>query len=128
MTTTAAEALSSYRQVGNTSHLESANPVELIQALFHGALDSLALARGHLERGEVALKGEQIGRAISIVEGLRGALNDDAGSISTNLDRLYEYIGNRLLVANLENDGDALAEASRLLGELKGAWDAAVVR
>jgi flagellar protein FliS len=36
---------------------------------------------------------------------------------------LYDYMNQRLLQANLKNDPAILDEISRLLTELKGAWE-----
>ena len=77
-------------------------------------------------RGEIAAKGSQIGKAISIVDGLRMSLNPEAGAISQNLEDLYDYIARRLLEANLTNNADILDETAALLHEIKSAWDVLV--
>ena len=60
-----------------------------------------------------------------IDSGLRAALDKKAGGeIAEGLDALYEYMGSRLLQANLKNQVDILEEVQRLLGELRGAWNA----
>mgnify|MGYP002336209970 CR=1 FL=1 len=74
-----ASALQQYGQVGVQSGVACATPHRLIQMLFDGALDKLALARGHMQRGEVALKGSHIGWVISIIDGLRMSLDKEAG-------------------------------------------------
>jgi flagellar protein FliS len=43
--------------------------------------------------------------------------------LAQDLDALYGYMCLRLVFANLHNDPDVLDEVSRLLGEIKGAWD-----
>ena len=40
-----------------------------------------------------------------------------------HLEALYEYMGQRLLHANLHNDLAALKEISSLLQDLKSAWE-----
>lgn len=118
-------ALRQYQQVKTGAAVETANPHRLIQMLFEGALERIANAKGHLQRGEVAQKGEQIGKAIGIVGGLRGSLNDEAGGeIARNLEALYEYMERRLLQANLESNPAILDEVAGLLREIKIAWDA----
>ena len=78
---------------------------------------------------EVSMKGEAIGRAIGIVEGLRDALNMDAGGeVARNLDELYEYAAQRLLEGNLRNDVACLDEIAALLVEIQGAWEAIAPR
>jgi flagellar protein FliS len=117
-------ALQQYRQVKTGAGVESASPHRLIQMLFEGALERLASAKGHLQRGEIALKGEQIGKAIGIIGGLRESLNEEAGGeIARNLGALYDYMERRLFQANLTSDPALLDEVSGLLREVKAGWD-----
>jgi flagellar protein FliS len=93
--------------------------------LMEGGLSRMAQAKGALERGQTALKGELIGKAIAIVGGLREALNAEKGEeLAVKLDALYEYMMVRLSEANLKNDTAALEEVMGLLREVKTGWDA----
>lgn len=116
-------AVSAYQQVSTASGIDSATPHRLIQMLLDGALERIATAKGHLLRGETARKGEQIGKAISIVDGLRISLDPTAGEISQNLEDLYEYVGRRLLKVHVTDDVAILDEVAGLLREIKSAWD-----
>ena len=117
-------ALRAYRKMDVESGVSSATPKQLIQMLLRGALGRIAQAKGHMERGEVAKKGEAIGWGISIIDGLRASLNHEiGGEISTNLDRLYEYMSHQLLQANLNDDPELLDEVAALLQQIKEAWD-----
>jgi flagellar protein FliS len=112
-----------YVAVGNEAAVAEADPHRLIQMLLEGTLVRIAAAKDHLQHGDVALKGECIGQAMSILDGLRASLNAEAGGeIARNLDNLYEYMSHRLLEANLKNDAVRLDEVTRLLGEIKAAW------
>jgi flagellar protein FliS len=116
-------ALKQYHQVGVQAATAGASPHILIQMLIQGALDRVASAKGYMQRGEPE-KGMLISKAISILDGLREALNRDAGGeIADNLDRLYDYCQHRLLQSNVENDPAILDEVTRLLRGIKGAWD-----
>ena len=117
-------ALRQYQQVKTGAAVEGANPHQLIQMLYEGALERIAAARGHIQRGETARKGEQIGKAIGIIGGLREGLNEEAGGeIAGNLASLYEYMERRLFQANLESNTAILDEVAGLLREIKTAWD-----
>lgn len=117
-------AVKEYNKINITSSVEAANPHRLIQMLMQGALEKIAIAKGYLERGDVADKGLHISWAISIIEGLRSSLNLEAGGeIAQNLEDMYEYMIRRLLRANLENDINLLDEVSSLLQTVKSAWD-----
>lgn len=118
-------ALRQYDQVGVHAEVESASPHRLIQMLLEGALTKIATAKGHLQRGELGKKGENVGWAISIIEGLRSSLDAEAGgAIATDLERLYDYMIIRLVEGNAQNNPDTFDEVHRLLREIKGGWDA----
>lgn len=117
------EALKQYRQLGIESEITNASPHRLIQLLFEGALARLAAAQGAIARGDLAAKGELLGKAIGIVGGLRSSLDMDAGDLSERLDRLYEYINLKLLEASVQNDVEKVGEAIQLLKTVKSGWD-----
>ncbi len=103
---------------------EFASPHQLVSMLIDGALERVVQARGAMERGQTARKGERIGKAIAIVDSLRASLDmDKGGAVAERLEALYDYICRRLLQANLRNDAQALDEVLRLLKEIKGGWD-----
>ena len=117
-------AVQQYNKVGVVSSVESASPHRLIQMLMAGALEKIAIAKGYMERKEIAQKGSHISWAISIIDGLRASLNlEQGGEIAQNLDDLYDYMTRRLARANVENDADLLDEVASLLRTIKGAWD-----
>jgi len=113
-----------YRKVDVQSNIETASPHKLIQMLLDGALSKIHLARALMEQRQIAAKGEQIAWALSIIEGLKGALDLEAGGeIAANLDALYDYVMRRLLVANLDNDVTVLDEVTRLLIDVRAGWN-----
>ncbi|HCS62875.1 MAG TPA: flagellar protein FliS [Cellvibrio sp.] len=117
-------AVQHYSSVKVHSSVETASPHRLIQMLFEGALERIAQAKGAMAQNQIARKGELIGKAVAIVGGLQGSLNDkEGGALATNLDDLYDYIIRRLTQANYENNPEYLDECGRLLGEIKTAWD-----
>lgn len=117
-------AVQQYNKVGVASGVENATPHRLIQMLMNGALEKIAIAKGHMERGEIAHKGGHISWAISIIDGLRASLDKDTGGeLAQSLDDLYEYMTRRLARANIENDPDILDEVTSLIRSIKSAWD-----
>ncbi|MEM7081999.1 MAG: flagellar export chaperone FliS [Pseudomonadota bacterium] len=118
-------ALGNYHSTRAQTAVESADPHKLIDMLMERALARIAIAKGHMQRGETAEKGEHIGGAVAIVDGLRACLDHDSGGeLSTNLENLYEYMSRRLVEANLSNDVPILDEVSGLVREIRGAWTA----
>ena len=113
-----------YRQAGHLAEAAIADPHRLIQMLFEGALERIAVARGAMVNGSIRVKGEQLGKAIAIIEALRAMLDhQQGGDLAANLDALYEYMNRRLLAGNLRNDPEALSEVIKLLREIKSGWD-----
>ena len=115
---------SAYKRVGVQTSIDGASPHQLICLLFDALLLSLAKARAAIARGDVELKGKEIGRAIRILEeGLKCGLNlEQGGELAQNLDRLYGYCVVRLTQANARNDVAALEEVLRLVEPLADGW------
>lgn len=125
MSMTANYALDMYKQVGTRVGAATANPHQLITMLFEGGLERIAIAKGALQRGEIALKGQKVGQAIAILDGLRASLDEkNGGELARNLEELYVYMQRRLLEANLKNDLSALDEVYGLLEGIKDTWQA----
>ena len=117
-------AMKQYQSVNTNAQIVDASPHRLIQMLMEGGLTRLAQARGAMERGDVALKGGLIGKAVDIIGGLREALSqEEGGEIAANLDNLYAYMTSRLIEANLKNDSAIIDEVVGLLREVKSGWD-----
>lgn len=121
----ATTAIKAYANVGLDTSVASADPHKLVLLLYQGALLAISSAKNQMLHKEIAAKGKSISHAIMIIEeGLKSSLDKNAGGeLAQNLSALYEYMNQRLLIANLKNDVAALDEVSRLLTDLKGAWE-----
>jgi len=118
-------ALDQYSRNAVQTGVESASPHRLIQMLMEGALGKIAAAKGNMERGNIQAKGDQIGSAIAILDGLKSSLDKErGGEIAQNLEDLYVYMERRLIEAHSNNDTAILDEVSDLLRQIKEAWDA----
>lgn len=116
-------AASAYKRVAVETSVETADPHHLVHMLFDALLQSMMRARGALERGDVAEKGAQIGKAVRIIEeGLKAGLDPAGGEMAQNLGALYAYSVRRLTEANLRNDMAALAEVTALIEPVAQAW------
>ncbi len=115
-----------YAKVGLETGVVASSPHKLIVMLFEGALVAVRAGLTHMKAKEIEKKGMAISKAIMIIEsGLRASLDKKAGGqIAQSLDSLYEYMGRRLLLANVGNKPEMLEEVIALLVDLKGAWDA----
>lgn len=122
--TSAHNALGQYSKMAVQTGVESATPHRLIQMLMEGVLEKIARAKGFMQRNDIRAKGQQIGWAISILEGLKASLNkSEGGEIAQNLEDLYTYMEQRLIVANRENDPAILDEVMTLMRQIKEGWD-----
>jgi flagellar protein FliS len=113
-----------YRQVGMTSEVEGADPHRLIQMLMEGALTRMSQAKGMIEEKNYEGKAKLLGRVMEIIATLQSSLDHEkGGDISSNLDRLYDYMNRRLLEASGANDCYMIDEVMTLLIEIKSGWD-----
>ena len=120
----ARQAMSAYSNTQIHSGVMDASPHKLTAMLLAGAVDRVNAARGAIEKGDVARRGEMLGKTISILAQLQADLDmDQGGEIAQNLEALYDYMIRGLVDANRENDAKKLDEVQALLSEVKAGWD-----
>lgn len=114
----------SYATVGVDVAVDAAPPHKLVLMLFDGAISAVHMAKVHMEQGHISEKGASLSKAISLLtDGLKASLDMQAGGeLAERLGALYDYMAQRLLWANLNNEMAALDEVVSLLGELRDAW------
>lgn len=116
-------ALSDYGSVKVVGGVATANNVELIMMLFDGLIESLSLARGHIQHGAIEPKNKSLQRASRIVLGLQNALDyEKGGELARNLADLYTYVVRRIIDINAYNDLSALDEVVSMMSEIRAAW------
>ncbi|WP_252120281.1 flagellar export chaperone FliS [Symbiopectobacterium purcellii] len=81
-------------------------------------------ARILMQQGDIAGKGMALSKAINIINnGLKAGLDQDrGGELVENLSALYDYMSQRLLIANLHNDVNVIQEVEVLMENIAGAW------
>ena len=81
--------------------------------------------KGLCSKKNYAAKGELISKTITLIGVLEGSLDHEkGGDISANLQDLYLYCNERLMVASSQNDETLLDEVMGLIMPIKQAWDA----
>ena len=116
---TAAQALRGYR----TTQAQTASPMELVVLLYDGAIRFLADAERAMASGDLRARATAVSRALAIVNELQATLDlERGGAIAEELDRLYDYIQDRLLRFTRDQDAAALADAQRVLNAVAEAW------
>ena len=123
-TSVSQRSASAYQRVHVETAVSQANPHQLVSLLFDAYLQAVSKARAALRQGNIAMKGEQIGKAVRIIdEGLKPALNmEKGGDLAMNLNGLYGYCVVLLTQANLKNDDGALADAARIMEPVAQGW------
>ena len=105
------------------STIDTSDKVRIISLLFDGAINYIKLGRIKMGENNISGKGLYIGKATAIVGELTSSLNmEEGGEIARNLRRLYDFVLDRLLKANLKNDVIALDEAEKVLQTLREGW------
>lgn len=124
MYSTSRNAAHSYASVSLETSVMAASPHQLIVMLFDGAKMAVSNAVRHMQAGDIQAKGKAISQALAIInDGLHASLDKKAGGdLATSLADLYDYMSQRLLMANLQNDAAMLEEVSSLLEQLRSAW------
>ncbi len=118
------KAANQYAAVNKQTGVEGANPHQLIQMLYEGAIENMARAKGCMERKDFSGKGDTLGRAINIIGGLQSFLDKEkGGEVAENLDALYDYMSRRLFEASKDNDIAIVDEIIGLVREVKTGWE-----
>jgi flagellar secretion chaperone FliS len=106
------------------SRILSADPIGLVCILYEHAELAVEEARESIARKDIASRSRAISKAIAIIGELEGSLNlEVGGEIAANLARLYRYMRERLLVANMKQDAQPLQEVAQLLRTMAEAWE-----
>lgn len=123
-TSVSSRSASAYQRVNIETAVSEASPHQLVALLLNGLLQNVGAARAALSRGDIAVKGEKINKAVRILdEALKPALNlADGGDLAANLNGLYGYCSLRLTQANLTNDDAALADVIRVIEPVADGW------
>lgn len=119
----AANSFSRYRN----NELMTASPSEILLSLYDGALRFAHQAREAMLAGKAKEKGVAIGRVMDIVaELLRTLKHDRAPALCEQLERLYNYMLERLVVASAQRNVAVLDEVTAHLSGLRNTWRVAV--
>lgn len=99
------------------------SPVQITERLYKALGKSLRISKDGLLEGNPARKGENIGKAVSILGELRASLDlEQGGEIASNLSGLYAYLINELTTANLKNEVTRIDRAIKVVDPLIAAW------
>lgn len=118
--------LTPFNQYQNTQ-VSTSSPEKLLLMLYDGAINFTRIALDKMEKKDIAGKGLYIGKAQAIVSELMNTLNHEVGGdISRQLERLYLYIIDEYLAANINNSPRSLQNALKILTVLRDTWVEAI--
>lgn len=104
--------------------VETASPARLIVMLYDGAIRFINEAIYAMQQRDYETQNARLQRAQKILAELISSLDfDKGGEIAENLFRLYTYMYNQLVEANINDDAARLEHVVGLLSEIREAWD-----
>jgi len=106
---------------------DTASPARLLTMLYDTLVSDLAAAEGAIQRGEIELTGNKIGRAQEILLELAATLDIEAWPEGEPLRRLYLWMVSELWNARLKRDPGLVAECRLLVEPLRDAWRTAAI-
>lgn len=115
------------------TQVETASPGQLIVLLYDGAIRFLHKALDGFGKTNISERMQTINsnilRAQDIIAELTACLDMEAGGeIATNLFRLYEYMHQILIRANVKKDPKPIHEVIDLMEGLKEAWEEVAIQ
>jgi flagellar secretion chaperone FliS len=114
-------------QAYKENQIATADPGTVLLMLYQGAIDALNRAVGYLATGNCAEKGKCILQAHDIITQFLASLDHQVGGeIAENLEGLYRYMLDQILLGNVQNDPEPLHRVASLLSTLQEGWQSAV--
>jgi flagellar secretion chaperone FliS len=112
-----------YKQTAVTT----AGKGQILLMLYEAAIRNCKKAVECMEKKDFAGKGNAIGKVHDIVNELTTSLDHKvAGNIAGDLERLYNFMVEQLVKANMENAKEPVLQVQKLLETLLEGWKGAV--
>ncbi|MCM2324082.1 MAG: flagellar export chaperone FliS [Oligoflexia bacterium] len=109
------------------TQVKTANRGQVLLMLYEAAIANVKKASLAIDKKDIAVKGMAIGKAHDIINELVATLDFNiGGEVARNLERLYNFMTEQLVKANLENSKEKLQTVQKLLETLLEGWKGAV--
>ncbi len=99
----------------------TASPAEITLMLYEGAIKFCNIAIIAIENGEIEKAHVNIKKTQRIIEEFRNTL-DRQYKVAEDFDRIYVYLLQRLLEANIKKDKEILEEVNMHLRSVRDTW------
>ena len=105
----------------NTSRILTASPAELTLLLYEGAIKFGNIAIAKIEAGDIPAAHDNIVRVEKIIDYFRETL-DMKYAVAEDFERVYVYLSQRLVQANLKKDKEIMEEVVTHLRSMRDNW------
>ena len=105
----------------NNSKILTASPAELTLMLYDGAIKFCNIAEEAVEQKDIEKARNNIVKVQNIIDYLRKTL-DMKYAVAQDFERIYVYLEQRLLQANLKKDKEILTEVNMHLHSVRDTW------
>ena len=110
-----------------TTAVRTAGRGQILIMLYESAIQNLKQAIIAAEKNDLGRRGVLVGRTHEIINELSNTLDFEVGGdIARDLERLYVFMIDSLVLANRHNESSHLATVQKLLETLLSAWRVAV--
>ncbi len=108
--------------------IKTANRGQLLIMLYESAIQNIRKAIISIEKNNLSTKGQAITKAHDIINELANTLDFEVGGeIAKDLERLYNFMIEQLVKANIEKSKEPLLAVQKLLETLLSAWKEAII-
>ncbi|NLY34370.1 MAG: flagellar export chaperone FliS [Alcaligenaceae bacterium] len=115
-----------YAKVGLETQVLTASPEELITIMLEATQSCVMKARLYFQNGDIAKRGENISKAISIIDsGLIPGIDESAGEVAKNMILSFRLMSQHLLQASLNQEESHLDVVEKMLADITDAWKTA---
>ncbi len=105
----------------NNSRVLTASPGELTLMLYEGAIKFCNIAILAVEQKDIEKAHIHITKVERIIDYLRQTL-DMKYQVAQDFERIYSYLGSRLVEANIKKDAEILQEVNGHLRSVRDTW------
>lgn len=109
-----------YAQYNNNKIL-TASPAELTLMLYDGAIRFCNIAEIAIEMKDIQKAHNNLMKVQRIIDYLRQTL-DMKYKVAEDFERIYVYLSERLIEANMKKDKEIVVEVNRHLHEVRDTW------
>ncbi|MBU8908700.1 flagellar export chaperone FliS [Desertibacillus haloalkaliphilus] len=101
--------------------MNTVSPGELTLKLYNGCLKFIRQAKTAINENDIEARNTNLTKAQNIIRELMITLKTDT-EVAQNMLRMYDFILNQLVEANVKNDLEALSQAETFVEQFRDTW------